>query len=126
MVIDTSALLAILLNEPERSNFIRRIASEQVRVISAASVIEAGMRLHALKGPLAVGQMELFLQRSGVEIAPLDAFQVPLALRAFERYGKGRHPAGLNFGDCLSYALAKMRGDVLLFKGDDFAKTDLA
>jgi ribonuclease VapC len=126
MVIDTSALVAILTDEPERRAFIEAIAGATVRLISAATVLEAGIVMEAKRGEHAGRELDLFLHRAKCEIVPVDAEQAEIARAAYRRYGKGRDAAGLNFGDCFSYALAKARGETLLFKGHDFAKTDAA
>ena len=125
MVIDTSALLAILLNEPERRRFNELIAASGKRLLSAASLVEAGMVLEVRGGEAAGRELDLFLHRARFEVVPLDADQAEIARTAFRRYGKGRHPAGLNFGDCLAYAAAKATGEPLFFKGEDFSKTDI-
>jgi ribonuclease VapC len=124
MVIDTSALVAILTNEPERRALVEAIAGATVRLISAATVLEAGIVLEARRGEHAGRELDLFLHRGKCQVVPVDAEQVEIARAAYRRYGKGRHAAGLNFGDCLSYALAKARGETLLFTGEDFTKTD--
>lgn len=125
MILDTSALLAILLDEPERRDFVACIESEAVRRASAASVLEASMVLEARFGPAAEGDLDLFLHRAAVEIVPFDQDQLAMARSAFRRFGKGRHPAALNFGDCISYALARALDEPLLFKGSDFRQTDV-
>jgi ribonuclease VapC len=125
MVVDTSALIAILNDEPERHEFIERIAAAETRLISAATVLEAGIVIEARRGEHAGRELDLLLHRAKFEVVPVDAEQVELARAAFRRFGKGRHSAGLNFGDCFSYALAKLRGDQLLFKGEDFSRTDV-
>jgi ribonuclease VapC len=124
MVIDTSALVAILTDEPDRRALVDAIAGANVRLISAATVLEAGIVMEARRGEHAGRELDLFLHRAKCEIVAVDAEQVDIARAAYRRYGKGRHAAGLNFGDCFSYALAKARGEPLLFKGQDFAKTD--
>lgn len=125
MILDTSALLAVLLNEPERATFVACIESEPVRRVSAASVLEASMVLEARFGPAAEGDLDLFLHRASIEIVPFDQDQLAIARSAFRRYGKGRNPAGLNFGDCISYGLARAMDEPLLFKGADFPATDI-
>jgi ribonuclease VapC len=125
MVIDTSAVLAILLDEPERRRFNETIQADPKRLISAATVLESGIVLEARGGELAGREMDLFLHRARFEVTPVDADQVEIARAAFRKFGKGRHPAGLNFGDCFSYALAKASGQPLLFKGEGFAQTDI-
>lgn len=126
MVLDTSALLAILLGEPEAEAFARAIAGHPKRLVSALSALESAIVLQARKGPSAVRELDLLLHSTGMTIVSLDADQVQLARAAYEKFGKGRHPAALNLGDCGSYALARSSGEPLLFKGEDFSKTDLA
>jgi len=125
MVIDTSALLAIFLGEPERSDFLELITEAEVRLISAANLLETGLVLEARRGESAGREFDLFVHQASLEIVAADSEQVEIARIAWRKYGKGRHKAGLNFGDCFAYALAKVSGQALLFKGDDFAKTDL-
>lgn len=125
MVIDSSAVLAILQNEPERRAFNEAIAAAETRLLSAASLVELSIVLEARFGPDGPGDLDLFLSTAQIEIVALDRDQAELARSAFSRYGKGRHRAGLNLGDCFSYALAKWAGAPLLFKGDDFGHTDL-
>ena len=125
MVIDTSALVAILLGEPERARFIPRITDDRTRLISAASLLETAIVIESRKTDAGPRELDLFVYRSELEIVPVDAEQVAIARLAHRTYGKGRHPAALNFGDCFAYALAKATGEPLLFKGDDFAKTDV-
>ena len=126
MVLDTSALVAILLNEPERLPFIRLIENAAVRRLSATSRVEATLVIEGRKRDPGRADLELFLAEAAVEIVPVMLEHVEIACAAFRRYGKGRHPAGLNFGDVFAYALAKATGEPLLFKGDDFARTDIA
>ncbi|HVF60752.1 MAG TPA: type II toxin-antitoxin system VapC family toxin [Thermoanaerobaculia bacterium] len=125
MVIDSSALLAILLGEPEADRFARLVALEPRRLASAVSALETAIVIHARKGPAGVRELDLLLHAAGVTIVSLDAEQVLGARAAYEKYGKGHHPAALNLGDCCSYALAHSSGQPLLFKGDDFARTDV-
>ena len=125
MIIDTSALLAILLDEPERRRYNELIAASGKRLLSAASLVEAGMVLEVRGGEAAGRELDLFLHRAKFEVVPLDADQAEIARAAFRRYGKGRHSAGLNFGDCLAYAASKAAGEPLLFKGQDFSQTDI-
>jgi ribonuclease VapC len=125
MVIDTSAVIAILLKEPEAALLADMIASGSPRLMSAASLLEASMVIETRKGEAGGRELDLFIYRTGIEIVPVDQEQAEVARVAWRRYGKGRHPAGLNYGDCFSYALAKVRGAVLVFKGDDFAQTEL-
>lgn len=126
MVIDTSALAAIFFGEPERPKFLAAITEADSRLVSAASVLETGIVLEARQGEAAGREFDLFVVRANLQIVPVDAEQADLARSAWRKYGKGRHPAGLNFGDCFSYALAKACGEPLLAKGTDFASTDIA
>jgi ribonuclease VapC len=126
MVIDTSALVAVLFDEPERAEFVRRIAEAPRRFISAATLVEASIVVEARRGEIAGRELDLLLHRADVRTVAVDEEQVLLARAAWRRYGRGRHPAGLNFGDLFSYALARTSGDELLFKGEDFSKTDVA
>lgn len=126
MVLDTSALVAVLFDEPERDEFIRRIAIASRRLISAATLIESSIVVESRRGEVAGRELDLFLHRADVQTVAVDEEQALLARAAWRRYGKGRHPAGLNFGDLFAYALAHASGEELLFTGDDFTKTDLA
>ena len=126
MVIDPSAVLAILQREPESECFAALIEADPVRLISAISVLEAGMIAEVRKGEAGALELDNFILRGQIQTVPFDAEQADIARLAFRRFGKGRHPAGLNFGDCAAYALASSRGEPLLFKGEDFSKTDIA
>ena len=125
MVIDTSALVAILLEEPEAVAFAEMIESASPRLLSAATLLEASMVVEARKGEAGGRELDLFIYRAGIEVIAVDQNQVEIGRTAWRRFGKGHHPASLNLGDCFAYALAKATGAPLLFKGDDFAKTDL-
>ncbi len=125
MVIDTSALVAIFLAEPERKRFLELIIEAPTRLISAANLLETGIVLEAKRGEGAGREFDLFVVRANLEVVPVDGEQVEVARAAWRKYGKGRHPAGLNFGDCFAYALAKFSGESLLAKGTDFAQTDV-
>ena len=125
MVIDTSALLAIFLAEPERQRFLKLLTDTGTRLMSAANVLETGIVLEAKRGEAAGREFDLFVVRTNLEVIAVDAEQVEIARSAWRKYGKGRHPAGLNFGDCFAYALAKFSGEPLLAKGTDFAQTDI-
>jgi ribonuclease VapC len=125
MVIDTSALLALFFEEPEAHSFASAIAEDFVRLISAATVFEASIVMEARRGEPGVNDLDLLLHKIAATIVPFVDSDVATARDAFRIFGKGRHPAGLNFGDCFSYALAKATGEPLLFKGSDFAKTDI-
>jgi ribonuclease VapC len=126
MVIDTSALLAILLDEPERRSFNEAIAVASSRVMSTATFVEASIVIESRFGAEGVRDLDLFVERAGIELAAVDEDQARIARRAFSRFGKGRHPAGLNYGDCFTYALAIVLGEPLLYKGNDFSQTDVA
>lgn len=126
MVIDTSALLAILQDEPERRALNEAIEATDSRLLSVASFVEVSIVLEARHGAEGVRDLDLFLDRAGIEIVGVDVEQGRLARHAFSRFGKGRHAAGLNFGDCFPYALAAELAQPLLFKGEDFAQTDVA
>lgn len=125
MTLDTSAVLAILKDEPEREEFAGLIEQAPRRLISAVSVLEAAMVLEGRQGDEAGLNLDWFLQRATVEIVAFDQEQLGMARSAFRRYGKGRHKAALNFGDCAAYALAQWTGEPLLFKGPDFSTTDV-
>ena len=125
MVIDTSALVSIFLGEPERKLFLEHILQAETKLISAANSLEAGIVLEARRGEAAGREFDLFVVRAKLEVVPVDAEQVEIARSAWRKYGKGRHAAGLNFGDCFAYAVAKEHACRLLYVGDDFAKTDI-
>jgi ribonuclease VapC len=125
MVIDTSALVAVLEDEPAASRLsVALDAATEVR-ISAATVVEAGIVVEARRGELGGRELDLLLQRLQADVVSVTAEHAALARDAYRRFGKGRHRAGLNFGDCFAYALAIAVGDSLLFVGEDFAHTDL-
>jgi ribonuclease VapC len=125
MVIDSSAFIAILLGEPEAETFAVVIGSDPKRLTSAFTALETGIVIEAKKGEAGSREFDLLLHRTKVEIIPLTAEQFEMARSAWRKYGKGNHPAGLNIGDCCSYALAKWTGEPLLFKGNDFSQTDI-
>ena len=125
MIVDTSALLAILQDEPERRAFNEALEGADARRMSAATFVEVSIVIEARHGLAGQRDLDHFLDRAGIEVISVDAEQAKVARGAFSRFGKGRHAAGLNFGDCFSYALASVLGEPLLFKGDDFRKTDL-
>jgi ribonuclease VapC len=126
MIVDSSAMVAMLLEEPEGHLFDVAILKSAVRQISSAGFLESSMILLARKGVDGVRDLDLLIARFRIEIFPFTESQARLARAAFERYGKGRHPAKLNFGDCIAYAMARETGEELLFKGTDFAQTDIA
>ncbi len=125
MVVDTSALIAILLGEPETESFVRALAGDPKRMISAFNALESGIVIEARKGEAGGRELDLFLHRARIEIIALNSDQVEIGLSTWRKYGKGNHPAGLNIGDCCAYALAKYSGEPLLFKGKDFSQTDI-
>jgi ribonuclease VapC len=125
MVIDSSALMAMLLGEAEEHEFRNIIKLASSRLMSAATLVETGIVVLARAGEAGMEQMQALLEALRLETVPVSADHARLAIDAFRRFGKGRHPAGLNFGDCFSYALAHATGEPLLFKGDDFSRTDI-
>jgi ribonuclease VapC len=125
MVVDSSALLAIFLFEPERPRFMDTILNAETGSISAATVLETGIALESRRGETAGREFDAFITQANLEVIAVDAEQVEIARMAWRKYGKGRHPAALNFGDCFTYALAKILGEPLLAKGTDFARTDI-
>ena len=125
MVIDTSALVTILQNEPERRRFNQAIEEAESCSISSATLVKTSIIIESRYGPLGLGDLDLLISKAEIAVVPLDLDQALIARQAFSRYAKGRHPAGLNYGDCFSYALAKSLGQSLLQKGADFARTDL-
>ena len=125
MVLDTSALLAVLLGEPERDPFIVVLAEAEDPLISAATLVESSMVMRAKTGDGGVADLDDLLAAAAVRCVAVDSVQAYLARDAFARFGKGRAAAGLNFGDCFSYALARATGRPLLFKGGDFSQTDV-
>jgi ribonuclease VapC len=118
-------LVAIFLGEPERQPFLEHILQVETKLLSAASSLETGIVLEARRGEAVGREFDLFILRAKIEIVPVDAEQAEIARSAWRKYGKGRHAAGLNFGDCFAYALAKSAGQELLAKGEDFRFTDL-
>ena len=125
MVIDTSALVAIFLGEPDRKPFLEHIIQAEKKLLSAANALETGIVLEARRGEAAGREFDLFIVRANIEVVAVDAEQADIARSAWRNYGKGRHSAGLNFGDCFAYALTKLSGQKLLAKGDHFRFTDL-
>jgi ribonuclease VapC len=125
VVLDTSAILVILFDEPERRHFNELIEADGVRIISAATFLEAALAVESRRGEAAGRELDLFLHRAQITVVPVDSEQAEVARVAWRKYGKGRHRAGLNFGDCFSYALTKVSGEPLLAKGGDFAQTDI-
>lgn len=125
MVIDSSALMGILFDEPDRRALEDAIEADPVRLVSAMTKLEAGIVMVGRHGAEGGIRLDRLLRRIDVAIIPFDDAQADIACEAFVRYGKGRHKAGLNFGDCAAYALAVMEAEPLLFKGADFAATDV-
>jgi ribonuclease VapC len=125
MVIDTSALIALLNAEAESARLAAAIETDASRLISAATVVEAGLVIESRYGPVGGRELDLLMAKAGLSVQAVTAEQAEMAREAWRRFGKGRHAAGLNFGDCFSYALAKATGEPLLFKGDDFTRTDI-
>ena len=125
MVIDSSALVAILLGEPGGDALAVKLSGAPRPVICAANWLEAMMVISARLGPPGVQALGELLAAAGVQVAPVDAELVQTAFEAWLRFGKGQHPASLNFGDCFAYALAMRRREALLFKGQDYSQTDV-
>lgn len=126
MILDTSAVVAVLYREPEAAAFAQIIHDADAPCrISVANYVELSIVIENQLGPDGMRQAEAFFRRAGIVIEPVTVDHGELARQAFLDFGKGRHKAGLNFGDCFSYALAKATGEPLLFKGDDFRQTDI-
>jgi ribonuclease VapC len=125
MVLDTSAVLAMLFVEPEAEAFARAVARAEYRRISAANLLEAGIVADHQADARAGRQLDALVARIELSTEPVTAEHVRIARQAYLDFGKGNHPAGLNFGDCFAYALAKTTGEPLLFKGEDFGQTDI-
>jgi ribonuclease VapC len=125
VIIDTSAIVAILFNEDDADTYARAITRADSRRVSAATFVEAAIVVAAQTKNAGGSQLDAFFRRAGIIIEPVTEEQAHIARQAFTDFGKGRHAAGLNYGDCFSYALAKSTGEPLLFKGKDFTKTDV-
>ena len=125
MIIDSSAILAILFEEADAERFKEAIADAWPRRMSVVALLEATMVVEGRGGAEAGNDLDAFLERTRVELVPVTAEQAAAARGAWRRFGKGNHPAALNFGDCFAYALATVSGEPLLFKGEDFALTDI-
>ena len=125
MIIDTSALLAILYQEGDAVTFSEAIASEPICRMSAANFLEAAINIDAHGNAEASRQLDAFVRNANIVIESVTLDQAQIARQAYLDFGKGRHPAGLNFGDCFAYALARSTGEPLLHKGEDFSKTDI-
>jgi len=126
MVIDSSALIAVLVGEDGADGFLDALAAQEEKYVSALNHFEAAIVMASRKGEAGSKALAALVAHAQIEILPFDASQSEIALDAWRRYGKGRHPAALNLGDCAAYALAQTLGQKLLFKGEDFAKTDVA
>lgn len=126
MVIDTSAIIAILEHAPEGPAFLALVESADSRCMSVASLVEASIIAERSRGVVGVSVLDEFISSAGILLIGVDLEQARVARKAFSRFGKGRHAAGLNFGDCFAYALSKMLGEPLLCKDADFARTDVA
>ena len=125
MVLDTSALVALLLDEPEAEEFRAAVEEDTTRLVSAATLLETALIIESRKGEPGGRELDFLIQKAEIVVVAVDAEHVSEARRAYRRFGKGRHAAGLNFGDVFAYALARTSGEPLLFKGDDFARTDI-
>jgi ribonuclease VapC len=126
VVVDTSALIALLSMEPEAARLAAALEADATRLISAATVVETGLVIEARYGPAGGRELDLLVAKAALSVEAVTAEHAEVAREAWRRYGKGRHAASLNLGDCFSYALAKVTGEPLLFKGDDFGETDIA
>ena len=126
MVIDTSAIVAMLTDEPDAERFEAAVEADHVRLMSTASYLEAAIVVETRYGEAGGRELDLWLHRAAVDLVAVHADQADAARAAYRKYGKGRHRAGLNFGDCFSYGLARISGQPLLFKGEDFRHTDIA
>ncbi|MGH7708158.1 MAG: type II toxin-antitoxin system VapC family toxin [Vulcanimicrobiaceae bacterium] len=125
MVIDTSAIIAILREEAEAADFARAIEDAPRRYLSAATLVECAIVVEARAGAAGAAALDVLLGESAIEVVSLTSVHAAFARDAFRHFGRGRHPAALNYGDCFSYALAKSLGEPLLFKGEDFSRTDI-
>ena len=125
MVIDTSAILALLFNEPDADAIAAALDGDPVRLLSAASCLEAAVVVEARLGAAASREFDLLLHKAAIDVVAVTGEQVDVARAAWRRFGRGRHEAGLSFGDCCAYALAATTGEPLLFSGSNFAKTDI-
>lgn len=126
MIVDSSALLAILFREPDAPRYERAIASARRCRMSVAGALETTMVLESRGGVSAGRALERYLEETGIRLEPVTVEHLEAAREAWRRFGKGNHPAGLNFGDCFAYALAEVSREPLLFKGEDFSRTDVA
>lgn len=125
MVIDTSALIAVLFGEPEADRFAQAIADDDVRLVSMATLLEASIVVESELGEAGGRELDFLVLTTAIETVAFTADHLRMARHAYRTFGKGRHPAGLNFGDCFAYALSRTTGEPLLFKGGDFTRTDI-
>jgi ribonuclease VapC len=125
MVVDTSALAAILFDEPDAEQFEAAIEIDPIRIISAATFVEVSLVVERRFGEQGRNELDALLLEAGFEVVAFSEEQAKIARQALRTYGKGSHPAGLNLGDCFAYALSKTSGEPLLFKGQDFPRTDV-
>lgn len=125
MIVDSSAIVALILREPGWERLVDKLGGDDSCAIGAATLAETGLVLTAKIGKKASSVLSRFLQESGISVIPFAEEHWPVAVEAYERFGKGRHAAGLNFGDCLTYAVARLADRPLLFVGQDFSRTDL-
>jgi ribonuclease VapC len=125
MIVDSSALLSVLFREEGHEEILRRLLDDPGPAVGAPTLAETGIVLEARLGPSARGLLERFLDEVGIQEIPFGELHWREAVDAYRRYGKGRHPASLNFGDCMTYAVAALAGEALLFVGDDFTRTEL-
>ena len=125
MIVDSSALLAVLNREADAGRYEAALLAAPPCRMSVANVLEAAIAVESRGGAAAGREFDAFLEQAGIQATPVDTEQLASAHRAWRRFGKGRHPAGLNFGDCFAYALAEATGEPLLYKGEDFSQTDI-
>ena len=125
MIVDTSAVLTVLFDESDAERFTRAIAEAPHCRMSVANFLEAALVVEGRAGMAGGHELDLFIERAAIELVPVLVEHVQAARRAWQRFGKGNHPAGLNFGDCFAYALSEVTGEPLLYKGEDFALTDV-
>ena len=125
MIIDSSALCAILFDEPDAARYAAAIAAAETRRVSAVNLLETAIVVESRGGPPGGSQLDALIERAAIEVVPVTVTQIAAARTAWRRFGKGNHPAGLNLGDCLAYALSQTNREPLLFKGRDFVHTDV-
>ena len=125
MIVDTSALVAVLFDEPDSERYATAMAQAARCRMSAANFLEAALVVEGRAGISGAQEIDIFIETAEIEIVPVSVEQARVARRAWREFGKGNHPAGLNFGDCFAYALAKVAGEPILYKGDDFTLTDV-